>query len=285
MNNVSGAKRNAKKKPAKPRTPKEGLDYLRKVLPEFDARCALYVEKMLFLGEQRRIVRAGYDKLRFYKTKQGNFLPWDMPFTDADHVFHLVNSVIMFKDFFGEYIPWLYGFQPQWLDIVEEMVFHEIGETRIGDWPDDGSRDTAEKDRLEQEVVDEFMVGFPGEAQRNHQRQFAAVRDGIDIGKLFDKQGFLNGIAYAKVHGFEGDVYACENLSGQDNGYRKKVQSDRCFDLVYSDMLTKYRDHPFLPFFMGINEAIYSKVFVDNDPRVKGCVAGEPPPGVKKLYL
>lgn len=266
-------------------TPGSGLDYLRRAISDFDERCAHYVKKLLYMGEQRRVVRVGYNKLRFYPDVLGQFLPWNTPFTDADHVFHLVNSVIVFKDFFGQFIPWLYGFQPQWLNIVEEMVFHEIGELEIGDLPDDGSRDTAAKDRMEQEIFDKFMVGFPEAVQARHQQQFAAVRDGTDIGKLFDKQGFLNGIAFAKAHGFEGEVSLCTQLSAQDNKYRKLGKTDRCFDLVYADMLVKYRYHPFLPFFMGINEATYAIVYNEHDPKVEGCIPGQVPPGIKQLYL
>lgn len=278
MSEANGMKNTAK-------TPKEGLDYLRQAISDFDERCAHYVEKMLFMGEQRRVLRVGYNKLRFYPTVLDPFLPWDNPVTDADHIFHLVNAVILFKDYFGQFIPWLYGFQPQWLDIVEQVVFHEIGETSIGDLPDDGSRDTAKKDEQEQQVFDEFMVGFPEAAQVKHQKQFAAVRDGTDIGKLFDKQGFLNGIAYLNSHGINGSIFLCTNLSAQDNKYRRLVRTDRCFDLVYADMLVKYRKHPFLPFFMGINEAIYAIVYNKFDPRVPDCDPGKVPPGLQQLYL
>ncbi len=260
------------------------LAYLRKTIPDFDERCRNFYRAWKHMMDQRMVARMGYVKMRFYKRAYNFFLPAAMPFTDADHVFGLVNAVILFRDFFGEFVPYLYGFEPQWLEHVEEVVFHEIGEIKIGDWTDDGAYDVCEKDRLEQEAFDEFMKLFPPDAQARHQRQFADVREHKTIAKLFDKQAFILGIGYLKSKGSTGSLYRKRGLTERDHYYCRKTGSKRAIDNTFAHLLDCYRDMTFMPFVVGIIEAMYAEDFTELDSLVKSCTPGEPPPGVKSFY-
>jgi len=260
------------------------LAYLRDVIPDFDERCKNFYLAWRYMMNQRIVTRMGYVKMHFYKKLFKPFLPASMPMTDADHVFGLVNAVILFKDFFGDFIPYLYGYAPQWLDHIEEVVFHEIGEIEIGDWTDDGACDTNKKDELEQEAFNKFMEIFPAEARNRHLRQFADLRDRKTMTKLFDKEAFILGFAYFKSKGIVGSMLRKRGITKRDRDYCRKTGSKRAFDNAYAHMLDAYKGEPFLPFFVGINEAIYAVEYNEFDPLVKDCTPGVPPPGVKKFY-
>lgn len=274
------------------------LDELREIIPDFDLRCENYILSWIEKMELRRVVRMGYWKMGFYGDKWDKlfvvkeingqkvmFLPDDMPFTDLEHVAGYELAVCLFKDFFGQFIPMLYGIQPDWMDKVEEGNEHEIGENRIGDWTDDRGHEPELKNRLEQEAYDAHMVRYPFEAQIRHQKQFAAVRDGTTMGKLFDKQAFLNGIAYFKSKGVTGSLEEKVGITKHDIEICKKTGSERPIDNIYAGLLLNNKaTQPLLPFFMGINEATYRLFYNEFDPTVKGCVPGEVPPGVKQFY-
>ena len=263
----------------------EQMLLLRKVIPGFDERCRNFYLSWKYMMEQRKVTRMGCVKMHFYKHRTvQSFLPWSMPINDAEHVFGMMNAVVLFRDFFGEYIPKLYGFQPDWMEYIEQAMFHEIGEITIGDWTDDGGHDRQKKDRLEQYAFDEFMRPFPEQAQRRHQREFADLRDGKTNMKLFDKEAFLLEIAYFKSKGVCGSLKRKTGITEQDKRSCKLLQSYRPFDIIFVDMLNRFRSYGFLPFIVGINEAIYAIEFNEIDPLVKDCVPGIPPARLKALY-
>lgn len=274
------------------------LDELRDIIPNFDRRCENYILSWIDKMELRRVVRMGCWKMNFYDAKWGGlfeqreingqkvlFLPADMPFTDGDHVLGYNFAVCLFSDFFGPFIPKLYGIQPDWLEKIEEGNEHEIGEVTIGDWTEDGSYNPELKNRLEQEAYDTHMSRYPFEAQLRHQKQFAAVRDGMNMSKLFDKQAFLNEITYFKSKGFVGSLDGKIGATEQDKEFCRQTGSKRPMDNIYAHILKSYKEtQPLLPFFMGINEAIYRLFYNEPDATVRGCIPGEVPPGVKQFY-
>lgn len=48
-------------------------------------------------------------------------------------------------------------------EIMEVVRIHDLPENRIGDWPDNGSRDETEKARLEDEYLKEYMLYYPAD--------------------------------------------------------------------------------------------------------------------------
>ena len=262
------------------------LETLRNRIPNFDERCRNFYKAWKFKTDQRLVRRMGFVKMRFYKNRDVKelFYPEDREIDDAVHVLGMIDAIILFKDFFGSYISLMYGYQPQWLEHVEEALFHEVGEIGIGDWTDDGSYDTEEKDRLEQTVFDDFMAFFPEEAQERHQKQFARVRDNRTVVKLFDKEAFILGIGYLKSKCIVGTMRSKIGITERDREFCKKTGSERPIDNVFAGLLNHYKGSPLLPFFVGITEAIYAEDFKEIDSSVKDCVAGAPPPGVKQFY-
>lgn len=279
-------------------TLRQQLAYLREVIPDFDQLCELFVRKWLVMMEQRRVLRMGYYKLWFYTVMRKigkalkarripklKFLPWNAPLTDADHIFGLVNAIVLFRDIFGEYIVKLYHYQPDWYGLIEKIIFHEIGENKIGDWEDDGSHDLQKKWELEWSYFLEFISDFPHEARLRHTEQFLSVDKDEDEAKIFDKQAFLLGILYARAHDFEGDMTHSWVLSDLDKKSIKQTGSKRCFDNVYAGMLKRFQNRSWMPFFAGINESIYRMYYnAEHDPLVKNYVPGVVPAGVEQFY-
>lgn len=261
------------------------LETLRHRIPDFDERCRNFYRAWKYAIDLRLVKRMGYSKMGFFNDEEMlMFFPNSREFDDAVHVLGMVYAVVFFKDFFGEYIPWLYGEQPQWLDHIEEALMHEIGEITIGDWTEDGSYDSAKKDALEQKAFDEFMRFFPPATQRLHQKQFADVRENRTIVKLFDKEAFILGIGYLKSKGIAGDMHIKRGLTEQDRAFCEETGSERAIDNIFAHLLKNYRGTRMLAFFVGITEAIYAEDYQEIDPLVKDCVPGAPPPGVKMLY-
>ncbi|MBQ2638223.1 hypothetical protein IJF89_00900 [Candidatus Saccharibacteria bacterium] len=277
----------------------EQLGYLRQVIPNFDWRCELFVQKWLTLMEQRRVERSGYWKMWFYtvtrkfgkarrkfRLPRMKLLPWATPFTDADHVFGLCNAVMLFRDLFGDYVPIVFGYAPDWYDLMERVLLHEVGEIPIGDWEDDGSHDLEEKWLLEWGYFCDFIEDFPREPRMRHKGQYLSVNQEGDEAKLFDKEAFLLGIIYAHVHDFDGDMTHPWALSKDDKVLMRKTKSKRCLDNMYAGMLERYGQKPWMPFFAGINEAAYRLYYTaPSDSLVEeGYEPGQVPAGVKQFY-
>ena len=221
---------------------------------------------------------------------EGARLERDSQVNDLEHIGWLVNLVTIFEDFFGVYYPRLYNFQPQWHAIMHGVIFHEIGEIELGDLTDDGTFDRRQKDKAEWEAFESFMTGFPPDAAKRHLQEFAEVQDAIDIKYVFDKAAFLFAHGFYK-HYFNVQGSADEKSKGpwkiseQDLAYCEKIGSPRAVDLVYAHFLdhTRKIQAP-RPFFIGMAEAMYKLDFNYFDERVRGCVPGEVPPGVKQFY-
>ena len=266
-----------------------GMNFLmanmRRRIPDFDERCRNFYRAWKKAMDLRLVKRMGYIKMGFfYDPEMQMFFSNNREFDDAAHVLGMVFAIDFFKDFFGEFIPLVYGESMQWLDHIEEALMHEIGETMIGDWTADGSYNAQEKDLLEQKAFDEFMSLFPPEAQQRHQKQFADVRDNSTIVKLFDREAFILGIGYLKSKGIVGDMHIKRGLTEQDRALCRETGSERAIDNVFAHMLKNCRWTSKLPFFVGITEAIYAEDYQEIDPLVRDCIPGAPPPGVKKLY-
>lgn len=266
-----------------------GMNFLLKItrnrIPDFDERCRNFYRAWKHAIDLRLVKRMGYVKMGFFNDPEMLlFFPNSRELDDAIHVLGMVYAVVFFRDFFGDYIPPMYGESVQWLDHVEEALMHEIGEVTIGDWTEDGSYNANEKDALEQKAFDEFMRFFPPEAQERHQKQFADVRDNRTIVKLFDKVAFILGIGYLKSKGIVGDMHVKRGLTDQDRALCEETGSERAIDNMFAHLLKHYRNTSKLPFFVGIIEAVYAEEYQELDPLVKDCIPGAPPPGVKKLY-
>lgn len=269
----------------KPDSLSDRLCRLRKEIPDFDERCRNFWLAWKKMMDQRNVARMGYVKMRFYNDKTiAEFLPDERPFTDAEHVLGLVNTIVLFRSFFGNYVSRLYGYQPEWLEYIEQAIFHEIGETVIGDWTDDGSNDRKEKDRLEQKAFDDFVGLFPGTTRDRLQRRFADLRDGKSSTKLLDKEMFVLGIAYLKSKGISGSLAHKDGITEQDKASCEEIKSYRAIDHVFAGILRSYRGYYLAPFIVGINEAIYAIEYNEPDKLVTDCTPGAPPPGVMNLY-
>ena len=263
----------------------EVMRRLREQIPDFDERCRKFWLAWKQMMDQRLVARMGYVKMHFYADESVQpFLPPEKPINDAEHVFGLVNAVMLFREFFGKYIPYLCGYQPDWLGYIEQVIIHEIGEVKIGDWTDDGGSDRDEKDRLEQAALDNYLRLFPMESQEKYQRQFTDLRDGNTNMKLFDKEAFLLGIAYYKSKGIVGSLKNKNDLTDQDRANCERTKSYRPFDNIFADLLMRYRNFSFLPFIVGINEAIYAEEYSEYDSSVTDCIPGAPPASVRSLY-
>lgn len=274
------------------------LDELRQAIPGFDKLCENFLLAWIAEMEQRCVVRMGYKKMNFYKDDFENlfvraeihgqkvlFFRDNIPFNDAEHVFGAISAVYLFEDFFGAYIPQLYGYQPDWNKTARELHVHELGERAIGDWTHDGSYNEKLKNQLEERSFGEFLELLPNHVRKERYQQFASLRDAKDVSELFDKQAFINGIVYFKTKSVTGSMTEKVGITKEDMESVKVTGSTRPIDNIYAHMLRNYKEtQPLLPFFMGINEAAYRLFFNEFDAEAKGCVPGEVPPGVKQFY-
>lgn len=240
---------------------------------------------------QKYVPRMGYPKFGITPYfPEGGRLGADTQVSDLEHIGFLVSLVAVFEDNFGSYYPMLYNFQPQWHSIMHGVIFHEIGEIEIGDLTDDGTFDRKEKERKEWETFEQFMTGFPPDAARRHLQEFAELQDATDIKYCFDKATFVfaHGVFkhYFDIQGStepkEGNLHVVGKM---DRMYEEKIGSPRAVDIIFAHFLehTQKLQAP-RPFFIGMAEAMYRLDFNYFDERVRGCVPGEVPPGVKALY-
>ena len=259
--------------------------------PEIEQRFETAYKKLCYVGLQKYVPRMGYVKFGMTPhIAEGQRLGCDMQVNDLEHIGWLVNLVTIFEDFFGAYYPRLYNFQPQWHSIMHGMIFHEIGEVEIGDLTDDGTFDRREKDILEWAAFKEFMTGFPQNVATCHLQEFAEVQDATDIKCCFDKAAFLYAHGFFKHYfDIQGSIENKSNghwkVSEQDLAYCKEIGSPRAVDLIFAHFLDRSKNllAP-RPFFIGMAEAMYRIDFNYFDERVRGCVPGEVPPGVKLFY-
>ena len=275
------------------------LQELREIIPNFDLLCENNVMAWIYKMEQHSVVRMGYEKMDHFHGKYDGlfvkkvihgqlvyFLPDDFPFLDDSHCFGLTNDVLLFKDYFGGFIPRLYGFQPDWLEIIQTLSEHETSEPKIGDWTDDQGHDAGLKDSLELQIYENQLLPFyPKQVREERRKQFIALQQRATLAKVFDKMAFIRGIVYYKAHGVTGSLEHKLGITDADKEMTKLTGSMRPIDNIYADFLQKFRQtQPLLPFFMGIVEAAYRLFYNEMDKSVRGCVPGEVPPGVKQFY-
>lgn len=265
------------------------VEELKARFPGLEQKFETAYKKLCYMGLQKYVPRMGYSKFSMTPyIQEGMRLGPETQVNDMEHIGWLVSLVAIFEDFFGVYLPRLYNCQPQWHSIMHGLIFHEIGEIEIGDLTDDGAFDRKEKEHKEWRVFEDFMTDFPQDAAKRHMQEFAELQDAVDYKYCFDKAAFLF------AHGFFKHYF---NIQGDTDGsggytvgkldlmYKEKVGSPRAVDIIFAHFLdhTKKIQGP-RPFLIGMTEAMYRLDFNYFDERVRGCVPGEVPPGVKQFY-
>lgn len=267
------------------------VEELKRKFPGLEQKFETAYTKLCYTGLQKYVPRMGYSKFGMTPyIPEGARLERDSQVNDLEHIGWLVNLVTIFEDFFGMYFPRLYKFQPQWHAIMHGLIFHEIGEIEIGDLTDDGTFDRKNKERQEWEVFENFMTDFPPDVAQRHSQEFAEVQSAVDIKYMFDKAAFLFAHGFYK-HYFniqgsaEPKANSLHKIGELDLMYMEKTGSPRAVDIIFAHFLdhTRKLQAP-RPFFIGMAEAMYKLDFNYFDERVRGCVPGEVPPGVKQFY-
>ena len=269
-----------------------GIDELRARIPGIDEQFANAYEALVFMAKQKWIPRMGYSKFGMTPyIPEGAELSGKEQVNDLEHIGWLTSITYVFQDFFGRYYPKLFGYQPQWDTIRHCLAFHEVGEGVIGDKTDDGTTDRNEKNNQELKVFKTFMDFFPPEVRERSLREFTDLQNETGTAYCFDKASFLfaHGVFKRYLHiegGLDNKLQGNWKASEQDQRYYKAIGSPRAVDLIFAHFLdkTKATATSTRPFIIGVAEAMYRHDFNYLDPRVRGCVPGEVPPGVKAYY-
>lgn len=115
--------------------------------------------------QQSRVIRSGFALYGIYDVADGGF-DYDRSESDLEHAAGVTELVSAISRWWPELIPlderWLY---------LEMARCHDIGETVIGDCPDDGTQDVVIKHANERDIFDLYTENIPFDEQETL-RQF-----------------------------------------------------------------------------------------------------------------
>ena len=180
-------------------------------------------QKYLILKSECEVVRAGFGIYGIYPYKLGARSDWSRSESDLEHTAGMVILTMLMAMYHPEIVP------PSEVALyMMAALLHEVGETEIGDIPDDGSRNEAEKiTRERQDALIEF--------------QDLTTRRGRVLYCLDKVEALLQGLRYER-DGRGGDVRNKEAmmcLSAQDQRGIERSQSTRLVDIWAAHYLDK----------------------------------------------
>lgn len=268
------------------------IDGLRAKIPGIDKQFDVAYQALLSMSQQKYVPRMGYSKFGMTPyIPEGARLDEREQVNDLEHIGWLTSITFVFEDCFGEIFQEAYGYQPPWDKIRHSLAYHEVGETVIGDRTDDGTTDRDEKNKRELEVFKDFIKDFPPGVKEQRLRDFNKLQNETGAAYCFDKASFLfaHGV-YKRFFDIQGGLdeklHGNWKASEQDQRYYEMIGSPRAVDLIYAHFLDKTKNvaPEIRTLVIGVAEAMYRQDFDYFDSRVRGCVSGMVPPGVKTFY-
>lgn len=211
---------------------------------------------------QTLVMRAGFARMGIYPgTPDGRTEPRRSE-SVAEHVLgtlELLDEIAMF-------CPELIS-EMETLRSVRLLLKHEVGESEIGDIPDDGRRDEMQKNDAELQAMMRYSKNLPAKCEitllrdfidfQNKSSSLAQLVYCIDKGEtvlqcvLYEQDG--SDVASA-------DETLLSSLSEQDRKYMEKTGSTRIVDNWAAHYLDLIRDFDCAPVFVGILRAAVEDV-------------------------
>lgn len=185
----------------------------------------IFWKKFCWLTDLCLTSRIGFGLLGYFDNLEARIAVQERPESDAEHCFGVISMAYLFQSIYKvgaddeEEAKYLY----------DSLLLHEVGERVINDVPDDGSRDTSEKDAIERKLMDKFTDGLVPEAKHKTMSLFESFQRCDNFAYLMDKFHFvMKQLWYCSygVVGYMSDKAAQGKLSEQDMMFMEMTNSD-----------------------------------------------------------
>lgn len=185
----------------------------------------IFWDKFCWLTDLCLTSRIGFGLLGYYNELEAQFAAIARPESDAEHCFGVLAMTYLFQAIYkvgaDDEVEAKY--------LYDTLLLHEIGERVINDVPDDGSRDNAEKDKIELQLMDRFTDDLVPEAKHKTMSLFKSFQRCDNFAYLMDKFHFVMKQLWCCSHGIIGrmsDKAAQGKLSEQDLMFMDLTDSD-----------------------------------------------------------
>lgn len=126
---------------------------------------------------------------------------------------------------------------------IETLLFHDIGETAIGDIADDGAAEAVKhKDELEYKFLSEFVEDFDPETGKNLLSNFGRLQQKNDILYMLDKLEWILFVAYLTPSGDAGSLNYKESHIGLTDQDRHAIEVTGSYRTVDA-MVVHFLEH------------------------------------------
>ena len=151
-----------------------------------------------------------------------------------------------FPDFFGKGITC--ETSPEVWTYITTALCHDVGESIIGDIPDDGSLLHDTKDAVELEVFQEFVCAYSFFDRRELLRTFSSFQErGSHPARALyalDKTEAILTLLVLEKCGIYGNLEARENPTKRDLSFAKMADSKLAADIWGAQMITRFEGFP-----------------------------------------
>lgn len=231
----------------------------------------LFWQRFCWLTDLRLRSRTGLTLLGYFDDVP-NLMPIESRTESvAEHIFGVMSLAYLFQAIYG--VGPTSGINAK--QIYELALLHEVGEREIGDLPDDGSRDTLEKDRRELELMIEFTDGFSADAVRETCINFKRFQKCDSFTYLLDKFHFVLMQLWLMSGGVRGSMNDKREkglLSAQDEEFMKLTMSDEAPVNTAASFLTRTKGIGGREYCIKILEEVFEMIY------------GEAPSSLKQFY-
>ena len=170
---------------------------------------------------QAPVIRSGYGMYGVYEYDPKKPFNYDRSESDTEHVFGTIVLLKLIMEFYPYLLPkTLYG------NFVTCLLFHELGENKYGDIPDDGLRDEENQGEKELEYIKHYVQDWPHHERRETLEYFTEMqKKNSGVGRFLyfvDKtEAILQNLIYEK-QGRAGDFSVKLKNSAKVSEYDKK---------------------------------------------------------------
>jgi len=168
----------------------------------------LFLSRYDWLAQLNFVARKGYYSFGYYKTDDGQapvFLPFDSRIeSDGEHTYMLLGVAYLLIAIFGGDA---FGIsEKDYYGLYTKLLLHELAEKVTGDSCDDGTRDEVEKDRIELQLMKEFVNDFSPEVSEKAIGDFIDFQKKDDLAYMIDKFQFVLGQIWLYSKGLRGSI-------------------------------------------------------------------------------
>lgn len=219
-----------------------------------EKRSLLVWKNYALLKSQSKIIRSGFGLLGVYPYAVNNPVEPQRSESVLEHVAGTLILVNLISAYYPEAIP-----RTELLAYILLLLHHETGEGKIGDLPDDGRRDEAEKNRIELEALKAYSQTLPPDLGQDLVIDFMEFQSKISqrgqVTYCIDKiEAVFQGLLY-EMEGRGGDMQnkaKAWKVSEQDQKYMVQTGTTRLVDNWAAHFLDKIKDLPCAPLFIEI---------------------------------